>query len=109
MNLLKIKKVKFKCVIIGRGILKNFLKKEIIKYNLEKKILLIGYKKNAENYISDSDIFILTSKYEGLPNVLIEAQKYDIPIISSNCPTGPSENLLNGRLGDLFKVGDYEY
>ena len=99
--------MKFKCVIIGRGILKNFLKKEIIKYNLEKEILLVGYKKNAENYISDSDIFILTSKYEGLPNVLIEAQKYDIPIISSNCPTGPSEILLNGKLGDLFKVGDY--
>ena len=68
---------------------------------------MAGYKKNAENYISDSDIFVLTSKYEGLPNVLIEAQKYNIPIISSNCPTGPSEILLGGKLGVLFKVGDY--
>ena len=50
----------------------------------------------------------MTSKYEGLPNVLIEAQKYNVPIISSNCPTGPKEILLNGKLGDLFKVGDYK-
>ena len=107
LNLLKIKKVKFKCVIIGRGILRDYLKKKIIKYNLEKEVLLAGYKKDAENYISNCNIFVLTSKYEGLPNVLIEAQKYNIPIISSNCPTGPSEILLGGKLGVLFKVGDF--
>ena len=75
---------------------------------MEKEVLLAGYKKNAENYISHSNIFISTSRYEGLPNVLIEAQKYNIPIISSDCPTGPSEILLGGKLGDLFKVGDYK-
>ena len=50
---------------------------------------------------------MLTSKFEGLPNVLIEAQSKNIPIISSDCPTGPKEILLQGKLGDLFKVGDY--
>ena len=54
------------------------------------------------------DIFILTSKYEGLPNVLLEAQYYKKYIISSNCPTGPREILLDGKAGDLFKVGDYK-
>ena len=63
-------------------------------------------RKNAENYLSSCNLFILTSKFEGLPNVLIEAQSRNIPIISSNCPTGPKEILLNGKLGDLFEVGD---
>jgi len=52
-------------------------------------------------------LFILTSKYEGLPNVLIEAQFAGVPIISSNCPSGPKEILLNGKLGSLFNVGDH--
>ena len=50
---------------------------------------------------------MLSSKYEGLPNVLIESQKYGVPIISSKCPTGPSEILMNGKLGELFPVGNY--
>ena len=68
---------------------------------------LIGYKKQPYSYIQKSDIFVLTSKYEGLPNVLLEAQYLKKYIISTNCPTGPSEILLNGRAGDLFDVGDY--
>jgi glycosyltransferase involved in cell wall biosynthesis len=43
-----------------------------------------------------------------LPNVLIEAQYRNIPIISSDCPTGPREILMNGKLGELFNVGDYK-
>ena len=54
-----------------------------------------------------SDLFVLSSKYEGLPNVLIEAQKNSLPIISSNCMTGPKEILLDGKLGHLFQVGNY--
>ena len=54
-----------------------------------------------------SDIFILTSLYEGLPNVLLEAQVLKKFIISSNCPTGPREILLNGKAGYLFKIKDY--
>ena len=75
---------------------------------LNNSVKLLGYKNKAENYIYSSDLFVLTSKYEGSPNVLIEAQSKNVPIISSDCPTGPKEILLNGKLGDLFKVGDYK-
>ena len=81
---------------------------EIKRLNLSKNVKLVGFKKNAEKYISKSDIFVLSSKFEGLPNVLIEAQKYSVPIISSNCPTGPSEILMNGKLGELFPVGNFQ-
>ena len=53
-------------------------------------------------------MFILSSKYEGLPNVLLESLILNKYVISSNCRTGPKEILLNGKGGDLFKVGDYK-
>ena len=69
---------------------------------------MIGYLKNPFPYILKSKILILTSKFEGLPNILLEAQYLKKYIISTNCPTGPKEILLNGKAGDLIKVGDYK-
>jgi len=108
LKLLLSKNIKFKCCIIGTGVKKKFLKEYIFKNKLNKIIKLVGYKNDAKSYIEKSSLFILSSKYEGLPNVLIEAQSKNIPIISSDCPTGPREILLNGKLGDLFRVGDYK-
>ena len=82
------------------------LKSFIYNNNLKKKIILLGYKKDAFDYIKSFDLFILSSRYEGLPNSLIEAQISGVPIISSDCPSGPKEILLNGKLGILFKTGD---
>ena len=101
-------RVKFKLYLIGRGYNYNFLQNYIFQNKLQKDIKLAGYKKNASDYIKSSDLFILASKYEGLPNTLIEAQVAGVPIISSNCPSGPKEILMNGRLGDLFRSGDYK-
>ncbi len=108
LKLLLIKNVSFKCCIIGSGVNNKLLKNYINTEKLNNSVKLLGYKKKAENYLSSSDLFVLTSKYEGSPNVLIEAQSKNVPIISSDCPTGPKEILLNGKLGDLFKVGDYK-
>ncbi len=107
LEILKKKDINFRCSIVGRGSFKNILINEIKKLNLEKYIKLVGFKNYAEQYISSSDIFVLTSKFEGLPNVLVESQKYGVPIISSNCPTGPNEILMSGKLGELFPVGNY--
>ena len=67
----------------------------------------MGYKKNAHEYLKSFDLFILSSRYEGLPNILIESQVAGTPIISSDCPSGPKEILLNGKLGILYKTGDH--
>ena len=97
----------FRCCIIGRGPCRDKVLEEILNSDLREFVKLIGYKDNAEKFIHQSNIFVLSSKFEGLPNVLIEAQKYNTPVISSNCPTGPNEILLNGKLGDLFPVENY--
>ena len=107
LKLLTRENINFKCCIIGRGHKKNNLENYIKKNKLQKNTKILGFKEEAENYLNSCNLFILTSKYEGLPNVLIEAQYRNIPIISSDCPTGPREILMNGELGELFNVGDY--
>tara|TARA_B100000787_G_scaffold157356_1_gene134071 strand:+ start:196 stop:1278 length:1083 start_codon:yes stop_codon:yes gene_type:complete len=106
INLIK-KNLKVQFFIIGNGpteiMIKNFIKKN----KLQDKVKLLGYLSNPYPYINKSDIVVLTSRFEGLPNVLLEAQYLKKYIISTNCPTGPKEILLNGRAGDLIKMGDY--
>ena len=93
-------------IIIGRGKEKNNLVRYIKRNNLSKNIKLINFLDSPFNLIRSSDLFILTSIYEGLPNVLLEAQTLKKFIISSDCPTGPKEILDNGKYGTLFKSGN---
>lgn len=103
-----IKKRNVQLLIIGSGEKKSYLN-NYIKYNkLSSIVKIIPYKNNPFKYIKKADIFILTSKFEGLPNVLLEAQALKKYIISTNCPTGPREILLNGKAGDLVKIDDYK-
>ncbi len=94
-------------IIVGKGDkyydLKNFVKSN----NLNQKVTLTGYINNPLDYLKQTDIIVLTSKFEGLPNILLEGQLLKKYIISTNCPTGPREILLNGKCGDLIKIGDY--
>ena len=101
-------KVNFNLLIIGYGEEKNNLINYINQNNLNKKVKILPFQKNPYNLINSSDIFILTSVYEGLPNVLLEAQVLKKFIISTNCPTGPREILLNGNAGYLFKMKNYK-
>lgn len=108
LKLLKENNIRFKASIIGGGYNYDNLKEYIKTHQLQKEIKLLGYKKNAHKFMNKANLFVLSSKYEGLPNVLIEAQKYNLPIISTNCPTGPKEILLNGKLGELYPVSDHK-
>ena len=95
-------------IIIGKGANDVSLKNYINELKLSHKVNLIGYKKNPFKYMKQADIFLLTSKFEGSPNVLVEAQYLKKYIISTNCPTGPREILNNGKYGKLIKIGDYK-
>ena len=107
INLLK-GKINFNLLVVGYGKQRNLLLNYINENDLQGKVKIVPYQTNPYNLIKSSDIFILTSLYEGLPNVLLEAQVLKKFIISSNCPTGPREILLNGKAGYLFKVKDYQ-
>tara|TARA_B100001564_G_scaffold101186_1_gene83297 strand:- start:1900 stop:2991 length:1092 start_codon:yes stop_codon:yes gene_type:complete len=100
-------KIKLNLLLVGRGIEKANLVKYIDKNNLSKHVKLIDFQDNPFNLIKSSDVFILSSLYEGLPNVLLESQVLKKFIISSDCPTGPREILLNGQAGFLFSISDY--
>tara|TARA_B100000780_G_scaffold275342_1_gene241791 strand:- start:1716 stop:2819 length:1104 start_codon:yes stop_codon:yes gene_type:complete len=99
-------RIKFRCLILGKGVNYSNLRNFIIHNKLKKHIKLIGFKSNPYPYIKKSNLFILSSRFEGLPNVLLEAQYLNKFIISTDCPTGPKEILLNGKLGSLIKVGN---
>lgn len=95
-------------IIIGEGPLRYELKKLIKKKSLEKDIFLLGLQKNPYKYLAKSDVFVLSSLYEGFPNVILEALACGLPVISTNCESGPYEILNNNRYGFLAKIMDSE-
>ena len=102
---LKTSNKNFRLLIIGYGPEKIYLQNFINKNNL-KKIVKIIFVKNPYKYIKMSDVFIMSSKYEGLPNVLQEAAYLNKYIISSNCKTGPKEIIKKYKYGELYKLGN---
>lgn len=100
--------INYEAIIVGRGVLKENLINYIKNHKLEKFVKIQNFLENPYPIIKQCDLFVLTSKFEGLPNVLLETAVLKKFIISSNCETGPKEILLNGKSGLLFKVGDYK-
>ena len=108
--LIALKKLKkliknFRLLIIGYGPNKKNLEKYIIENNLKKYVKII-FTKNPIKFIKMSDVFILSSKHEGLPNTLLEAAYLNKYIISSNCKTGPKEILKEYQNGELYNTGN---
>jgi len=106
INLLK-KKINLRLLIIGDGDQKKNLIKYIKNNGMTNIVKIKNRVKNPFPFILKSKIMILSSKFEGLPNVLLEAIALNKFVISSNCPTGPREILDNGKGGMLFKVGNH--
>ena len=102
------KKITCELLLIGYGVNKAKIQNFISENKLESKIKILNYQANPFKFIKKSDMFILTSKYEGLPNVLLEALTLKKFIISTNCPTGPKEILKNGKYGFLFNIQNYK-
>ncbi|MGV8169067.1 MAG: glycosyltransferase, partial [Candidatus Nanoarchaeia archaeon] len=84
---------KLKLVILGTGPLEDKLRKGIKELNLEKDVFLPGNVENPFVFIKNSDIFVFTSVYEGFPNALTEAMACGLPVISTDCRSGPREIL----------------
>jgi glycosyltransferase involved in cell wall biosynthesis len=93
-------------LILGDGPLRNELQSQIKSLNLGDKVQLIGYVDNPLKYFSRSDIFVLSSHVEGLPNVLVEAMMCGCTPVATDCPTGPREVLNGGQYGYLVPPRD---
>lgn len=100
-------KINIKLLIMGQGKNKKQLEDYIKNNNLKNIVKIKKFTNNPYNFIKSADIFILSSLYEGLPNVLLEAITLNKFIISTDCPTGPKEILYNGKGGLLFNAGNY--
>ena len=93
-------------LILGEGELREDLEKLAKKLGIEEYLSLHGFDENPFKYLANADLFVLSSLYEGLPTVLIEALACGCPVVSTNCPSGPEEILNNGEFGRLTPVGN---
>lgn len=96
----------FVLVILGDGEEKKKLENLINKYNLNKKVFLLGHVNNVYEYMKNSTIFVLSSLWEEVGFVIVEAALSNVFIISSNCPNGPAEFLDYGKNGILFNSNE---
>lgn len=88
-------KTKCKLIILGEGPFKNILKNKISGSRFNEDIDLVGFQNNPYAWMNKADLFVLSSRTEGLPTVLIEAMAVGCQVISTDCPSGPSEIISN--------------
>jgi glycosyltransferase involved in cell wall biosynthesis len=93
-------------LILGEGPERGRLDTLVADLSLARDVQLAGWVDNVYAYLARADAFVLSSRWEGLPTVLIEALFCGVPVVATDCPSGPREILDNGRLGRLVPVGD---
>jgi len=91
-------------LILGEGENRPALQALIEQLGLEQDVNLMGFVKNPYPYMAQADLFVLPSRWEGLPTVLVEALYLGIPIVATNCPGGSREILKDGQFGKLVPV-----
>lgn len=95
-------------LILGEGEARPALAAQAGSLGLADAVDLAGQVPSALPHLSRADLFVLSSRWEGLPTVLIEAMGAGCPVVATDCPSGPAELLEGGRLGRLVPVGDPE-
>ena len=92
--------------VLGEGQERAGLEALIGSLGLEDRVLLAGYIADPAPWYAHADLFVLASDHEGFGNVIVEALEHGVPVVSTNCPTGPHEILEDGKYGTLVPVGD---
>jgi UDP-D-galactose:(glucosyl)LPS alpha-1,6-D-galactosyltransferase len=105
-GLSKLKNKEWSLKIIGTGKDENKLKNLANKLKISDRIEWLGFKEDPYGEIDYATALLLTSRSEGFPMVLAEANQRGIPVISSDCKSGPKDIVIPGRNGYLYKEGD---
>jgi len=96
----------WKWVVLGEGEDRQMLEEKVKMLDLDKQLLFPGNVSNIDKYYSEAAMFVMTSRFEGLPMTLLETKPYKLPLISFNCKTGPSELIKEGVNGFLVSEGN---
>lgn len=93
-------------MLLGVGANEAKLRHLVQELGLGNRVIFAGFHRDPTPFYETADLFVLSSDHEGLPTVLIEALSCGLPVVSTDCPSGPAEILENGRYGRLTPVGD---
>lgn len=102
------REVPCRLMILGEGELHDDLEQQVHKLGIAAQVIFAGWRQNPFRSLAAADIFVLSSHYEGFPNALLEAMALGLPVISTDCPSGPAELLAGGRYGLLVPPDDPE-
>jgi glycosyltransferase involved in cell wall biosynthesis len=108
ISILKKDHIDCKLVLVGEGKERLSLEKLIAELGVQDVVQLVGFQENPYKYLARATVFVLSSLYEGFPNVLLEAMALGIPSVASRCPTGPEEIITDGVDGLLVPPADAE-
>jgi len=97
-------------LVIGVGELEDDLRRLAVDLNIEENVYFLGFQKNPYVFIRNSDCFVLSSKYEGFGNVIIEAMACGVPVISTDCNSGPREIIsVSHKVATDFVINELEF
>lgn len=100
------KKTDVRLLILGDGPLRNELEILANDLGISESVWLPGFRMNPLAYLKSANVFVLSSNWEGFGNVIVEALSAGVPVVSTNCQSGPAEILCDGEYGKLVPVGD---
>jgi glycosyltransferase involved in cell wall biosynthesis len=93
-------------MLVGKGEKETLLRSLAAQLGIEDQVIFAGFHSDPSPFYATADLFVLSSDYEGFGNVIVEALSFGLPVVSTDCPSGPSEILGSGTWGRLVPVGD---
>jgi glycosyltransferase involved in cell wall biosynthesis len=95
-----------KLIILGDGSLRSELEGLVVQLGLQDRVSFPGFVVDIYPWMRSADLFVLSSRWEGFGNVIVEALECGVPVVSTNCASGPAEILENGCYGKLVPLND---
>lgn len=105
-KLTQLNSIDMQLYIIGEGPLKNNLIKLALELNISEQVNFVGFIENPYPYILNADLFVLSSRWEGFPNTVLEALACNKKVVATDCHSGPKEILGDNQYGLLANVDD---